>query len=99
MNDSDFPAIFNFGDSNSETGGKSAAFHRLPSPNSDTFFHKPLGRYSDGLVVLDFLVEKLGLLFLSAYLNSMGANFRHGANFATGGMNGGAIHRRCQFIY
>ncbi|TXG56196.1 hypothetical protein EZV62_017509 [Acer yangbiense] len=84
-NDSDFPAIFNFGDSNSDTGGKSAAFHRLPSPNGDTFFHKPSGRYSDGFVVLDFLAEKLGLSFLSAYLNSMGTNFRHRANFATGG--------------
>ncbi|KAK1578667.1 hypothetical protein Q3G72_032158 [Acer saccharum] len=81
----DFPAIFNFGDSNSDTGGKSAAFYRLPLPNGDTFFHKPSGRYSDGLVVLDFLAEKLGLPFPSAYLNSMGTNFRHGANFATGG--------------
>ncbi|KAK1574888.1 hypothetical protein Q3G72_000774 [Acer saccharum] len=84
-NDCDFPAIFNFGDSNSDTGGKSAAFHRLPSPNGDTYFHKPLGRYIDGLVVLDFLSEKLGLLFLSAYLNSMGINFRHGPDFATRG--------------
>ncbi|KAK0573009.1 hypothetical protein LWI29_001818 [Acer saccharum] len=80
----DFPAIFNFDDSNSDTGGKSAAFYRLPSPNGDTFFHKPSGRYSDGLVVLDFLAEKLGLPFLSVYLNSMGTNFRHGANFANG---------------
>jgi hypothetical protein len=27
----------------------------------------------------------LGLPFLSAYLDSFGANFRYGANFATGG--------------
>ncbi|KAM7269715.1 hypothetical protein ACFE04_025212 [Oxalis oulophora] len=80
-----FPAIFNFGDSNSDTGGKSAAFHRLPSPNGDTFFHKPSGRYSDGKVVIDFIAERFGLPFLSAYLDSIGTNFRHGANFATGG--------------
>ncbi|XP_031402054.1 GDSL esterase/lipase At5g14450-like [Punica granatum] len=80
-----FPAIFNFGDSNSDTGGKSAAFHRLPSPNGDTFFGKPSGRYCDGKVILDFIAEKLGLPYLSAYLDSIGANFRHGANFATGG--------------
>ncbi|KAL5762198.1 hypothetical protein ACOSP7_018462 [Xanthoceras sorbifolium] len=66
-----FPAIFNFGDENSDTGGKSAAFHRLPLPIADTFFHKPSGRYSDGLVILDFLAEKLGLPFLSAYLDSL----------------------------
>ncbi|XP_041011073.1 GDSL esterase/lipase At5g14450-like isoform X3 [Juglans microcarpa x Juglans regia] len=81
----DFPAIFNFGDSNSDTGGKSAAFRRLLSPNGDTFFGKPAGRYSDGLVLVDFIAEKLRLPFLSAYLDSMGTNFRHGANFATGG--------------
>ena len=52
-----FPAIFNFGDSNSDTGGKSAAFHRLLSPNGDSFFHKPSGRYCDGKVILDFMGE------------------------------------------
>lgn len=80
-----FPAMFNFGDSNSDTGGKSAAFHRLPSPNGDTFFGKPSGRYSDGQVIIDFIAENLGLPYLSAYLDSIGTNFRHGANFATGG--------------
>lgn len=50
-----FPAIFNFGDSNSDTGGKSAAFVRLLSPNGDTFFGKPAGRYCDGEVVIDFI--------------------------------------------
>ncbi|XP_062110438.1 GDSL esterase/lipase At5g14450-like [Humulus lupulus] len=80
-----FPAIFNFGDSNSDTGGKSAAFHRLPYPNGETFFHKPSGRYCDGKVIVDFIAEKLGLPYLSAYLDSIGTNFRHGANFATGG--------------
>ena len=29
--------------------------------------------------------EKLGLPYVSAYMDSMGTNFRHGANFATGG--------------
>ncbi|OMO81628.1 Lipase, GDSL [Corchorus olitorius] len=80
-----FPAIFNFGDSNSDTGGKSAAFHRIPFPNGNTFFRKPAGRYCDGKVIIDFIAEKLGLPYLSPYLDSIGANFRHGANFATGG--------------
>ena len=50
-----FPAIFNFGDSNSDTGGKSAAYDRLPSPNGDTFFGKPSGRFCDGQLVIDFI--------------------------------------------
>ncbi|XVF02571.1 hypothetical protein REPUB_Repub04eG0186100 [Reevesia pubescens] len=81
----DFPAIFNFGDSNSDTGGKSAAFHRIPSPNGNTFFQKPSGRYCNGKLIIDFIAEKLELPYLSAYLDSIGTNFRHGANFATGG--------------
>lgn len=32
-----------------------------------------------------FVAEKLSLPYLSAYLDSIGTNFRHGANFATGG--------------
>lgn len=52
-----FPAIFNFGDSNSDTGGMSALFERKPYPNGETFFHKPSGRYCDGKVVLDFMGE------------------------------------------
>ncbi|GLT36648.1 hypothetical protein SLA2020_110120 [Shorea laevis] len=81
----DFPAIFNFGDSNSDTGGKSAAFDRIPYPNGETFFHKQSGRYCNGKLVLDFIAEKLELPYLSAYLDSIGTNFRHGANFAIGG--------------
>ncbi|KAH7532435.1 hypothetical protein FEM48_Zijuj04G0019500 [Ziziphus jujuba var. spinosa] len=61
--DCSFPAIYNFGDSNSDTGGISAAFLPIQAPYA----------------------EHLKLPYLSAYLNSLGANYRHGANFATGG--------------
>ncbi|KAL8142438.1 hypothetical protein V2J09_015470 [Rumex salicifolius] len=81
----DFPAIFNFGDSNSDTGGLSAAFGQVPPPYGQTFFHSPAGRYSDGRLVIDFIAESLGLPHLSAYLDSMRSNFNHGANFATAG--------------
>ncbi|KAA8533218.1 hypothetical protein F0562_033249 [Nyssa sinensis] len=80
-----FPAIFNFGDSNSDTGGLSAAFGQAPPPNGETHFHTPAGRYSDGRLVIDFIAESLGLPYLSAYLDSVGSNFTHGANFATAG--------------
>ncbi|KAI4373819.1 hypothetical protein MLD38_011894 [Melastoma candidum] len=80
-----FPAIFNFGDSNSDTGGLSAVFGQAPAPNGETHFGGPAGRYCDGRLVVDFIAESLGLPHLSAYLDSMGTNFSHGANFATAG--------------
>ncbi|KAK2968121.1 hypothetical protein RJ640_028026 [Escallonia rubra] len=81
----DYPAIYNFGDSNSDTGGISAAFVPIPAPYGNNFFQKPAGRDSDGRLIIDFIAEHLGLPYLSAYLNSVGADFQHGANFATGG--------------
>ncbi|XP_065010150.1 GDSL esterase/lipase At3g26430-like isoform X1 [Musa acuminata AAA Group] len=78
-----FPAIFNFGDSNSDTGGLSAAFGPVPSPYGETFFKMPAGRYSDGRLIIDFAAESLGLPHISAFLDSVAANFSHGANFAT----------------
>ncbi|XP_062110439.1 alpha-L-fucosidase 3-like [Humulus lupulus] len=80
-----FPAIFNFGDSNSDTGGLSAVFGQARSPHGESYFHKPVGRYCDGRLVIDFIAQSLGLPLLSAYLDSVGSNFTHGANFATAG--------------
>ncbi|KAL0297033.1 UNVERIFIED_CONTAM: GDSL esterase/lipase [Sesamum radiatum] len=81
----DFPAIFNFGDSNSDTGGLSAAFGQAPPPNGETFFHAPAGRFCDGRLLIDLIAERLGLPHLCAFLDSIGSNFSHGANFATAG--------------
>ncbi|KAK4488803.1 hypothetical protein RD792_004593 [Penstemon davidsonii] len=80
-----FPAIFNFGDSNSDTGGLSAAFGQAPPPNGESYFHAPAGRYCDGRLVIDYIAKSLGLPYLSAYLDALGTNFTHGANFATAG--------------
>ncbi|KAM6589399.1 hypothetical protein CsatA_012004 [Cannabis sativa] len=80
-----FPAIFNFGDSNSDTGGLSAVYGQVPLPHGETFFHRPAGRYCDGRLVIDFIAESFGLPYLSAYLDSIGSNFSHGVNFATAG--------------
>lgn len=44
----------------------------------------------------DYAAEHLKLPYLSAYLNSIGANFRHGANFATGGST---IRRQNETIF
>lgn len=81
----EFPAIFNFGDSNSDTGGLSAAFGQAGPPHGETFFHAPAGRYSDGRLVIDFIAQSLGIPYLNAYLDAVGSNFSHGANFATAG--------------
>lgn len=51
----EFPAIYNFGDSNSDTGGIAAAFQPMPSPYGQSFFHKPAGRCSDGRLIIDFI--------------------------------------------
>ncbi|KAK9119697.1 hypothetical protein Scep_017790 [Stephania cephalantha] len=80
------PSIYNFGDSNSDTGGGSAAFAAVPPPNGVTFFGKPSGRRCDGRLIIDFIAEEVKLPYLSAYLDSVGArSFKHGANFGIGG--------------
>ncbi|KAG8391906.1 hypothetical protein BUALT_Bualt01G0235700 [Buddleja alternifolia] len=78
-----FEAMFVFGDSNSDTGGFYAAFPSQPSPYGMTYFKRPTGRPSDGRLYVDFLAQGLGLPFVSPYLQSIGSDFRHGANFAT----------------
>eukprot|EP00253_Pinus_taeda_P015288 PITA_15288 len=85
----DFPAIFNFGDSNSDTGGWHFAFpyQMLPdnAPYGKTYFGSPSYRYSDGRLAIDFFAQSLGLPFLSPFLQSVGSRFEHGANFAASG--------------
>ncbi|XP_057522250.1 GDSL esterase/lipase At4g01130-like [Amaranthus tricolor] len=75
--------IFNFGDSNTDTGGFFAAFPPQKKPFGMTYFNKPVGRATDGRVIVDFLAQAIGIPFLSPYLKSIGGDYRHGANFAT----------------
>ncbi|XP_061341930.1 GDSL esterase/lipase ENOD8-like [Gastrolobium bilobum] len=81
----DFPAIFNFGASNSDTGGLAASLLPLKLPYGETYFHRPAGRFSDGRIIIDFIAQSFGLPYVSAYLDSLGTNFSRGANFATAG--------------
>lgn len=84
-----YKAIFNFGDSTSDTGGIHYAFpfNELSEnyPYGETYFGKPTGRYGDGRLSIDFFAKGLGLPFLSPYLQSVGSNFGGGANFAAAG--------------
>ncbi|XP_044502696.1 GDSL esterase/lipase At4g01130-like [Mangifera indica] len=79
----EFEAIFNFGDSNTETGGFWAAFPPPLLPFGMTYFKRPSGRASDGRNIIDFLAQALGFPYLDPYLQSIGSDFRHGANYAT----------------
>ncbi|PIA39316.1 hypothetical protein AQUCO_02600040v1 [Aquilegia coerulea] len=82
-----YPAVFNFGDSNSDTGGLVAGTGAiLNPPNGEKYFHKPSGRFCDGRLIVDFLMDAMDLPFLNAYLDSIGApSFRKGCNFAAAG--------------
>ncbi|XP_070012564.1 GDSL esterase/lipase LIP-4-like isoform X1 [Nicotiana sylvestris] len=79
--------IFNFGDSNSDTGGYCAAHGiRFGYPDGRSFFHDhPSDRLCDGRLILDFLCESLNMSYLNAYLESVRPNFKNGENFAIGG--------------
>lgn len=61
----DFEAIFNFGDSNSDTGGFYAAFPAERLPYGMTYFKKPVGRATDGRLIIDFLGNNITPLFLT----------------------------------
>ncbi|KAG8633107.1 hypothetical protein MANES_18G077012v8 [Manihot esculenta] len=50
----EFPAIFNFGDSNSDTGAMPAAFLPPNPPYGKTYVQMTPERYSDGRLIIDF---------------------------------------------
>ncbi|KAK2649751.1 hypothetical protein Ddye_017240 [Dipteronia dyeriana] len=80
------PVIFNFGDSNSDTGGFTVGLGlSFGPPNGRTFFHQSSGRLCDGRLIIDFLCESLNTGYLTPYLESLGPNFTNGANFAVSG--------------
>ncbi|XP_026446324.1 GDSL esterase/lipase At1g09390-like isoform X1 [Papaver somniferum] len=81
------PVIFNFGDSNSDTGGISAGLgFTFGPPHGRAFFPPPNGgRLSDGRLVIDFLCEHIHTSYLTPYLQSLDPNFSNGANFAISG--------------
>ncbi|KAI3514010.1 hypothetical protein L1887_12326 [Cichorium endivia] len=80
------PLIFNFGDSNSDTGGLVAGLgYSVTSPYGRTYFRRSTGRLSDGRLLIDFLCQSLKASFVPAYMESLGSTFSSGANFAVVG--------------
>jgi hypothetical protein len=66
--------IFNFGDSNSDTGGMAAVNGmNIELPQGRTFFRRPTGRLTDGRLVIDFICESHRVRSLS--LTSSHGNF------------------------
>ncbi|KAL2611899.1 hypothetical protein R1flu_023591 [Riccia fluitans] len=84
-----FPALYNFGDSTSDSGGIHSTFPRqTPAefpPYGETYPGRPTAKYSDGRLLIDFLCEAIGLPFLSSAMSSVDSDYHHGANFATAG--------------
>ncbi|KAK2984089.1 hypothetical protein RJ640_028553, partial [Escallonia rubra] len=64
-----YPAVFSFGDSNSDTGGLIAGLgESLSLPNGQIYFKQPSGRFCDGRLIIDFLRKFLIYsLFLTSY--------------------------------
>lgn len=51
-----YPAVFNFGDSNSDTGDLAAGLgFQVAPPNGQDYFKIPSGRFCDGRLIVDFL--------------------------------------------
>lgn len=79
-----FEAIYQFGDSLSDTGnyvrepiGVRSTYNRLPYGQA----YHPTGRASDGLIMVDYFAMYFQLPLLNPYL-AKGSDFTHGANFA-----------------
>ena len=83
-------AIYNFGDSLSDTGnllregGATGMLQHTTSLPYGSTIGGATGRCSDGYLMIDFLAKDLGLPLLSPYLDK-GADFAHGVNFAVAG--------------
>lgn len=64
-----YPAVFNFGDSNSDTGELAAGLGFLVAPpNGQDYFKIPSGRFCDGRLIVDFLSKFLIIHELVLYL-------------------------------
>ncbi|XP_047326250.1 GDSL esterase/lipase At1g09390-like [Impatiens glandulifera] len=81
------PVIFNFGDSNSDTGGFAAAHGFIFGfPMGRNSLHGLADRLCDGRLVIDFLCESLKTPYLPPYLEIVrGNHVANGANFAISG--------------
>ncbi|KAI5331727.1 hypothetical protein L3X38_021853 [Prunus dulcis] len=69
------------------------SLHYFQPPYGKTYFHHPTGRCSDGLLIIDFIAQFLGLPFVPPFLQSLNSNqsvqnFEAGVDFAVIGATG-----------
>ncbi|KAJ0966317.1 hypothetical protein J5N97_027455 [Dioscorea zingiberensis] len=81
--------IYSLGDSITDTGnllrlGLGGSFTPIASFPYGQTIHKPTGRCSDGLLMIDYLAEALNLPLIKPYLEK-DVSFENGANFAVAG--------------
>ncbi|CAN1143177.1 GDSL esterase/lipase At5g45910 [Linum perenne] len=84
----DFNAIYNFGDSISDTGNLVIETPDVPFahfPYGMTI-HRATGRFSDGYLLIDHIAEAAGLPYVNPSLNET-LDHSKGANFAVGGVS------------
>ncbi|KAG0533766.1 hypothetical protein BDA96_04G221200 [Sorghum bicolor] len=94
-------AIYNFGDSLSDTGnllreGATGMLQHTMGLPYGSAIGGATGRCSDGYLMIDYLAKDLGLPLLNPYLDE-GADFSHGVNFAVAGataLDAAALARR-----
>ncbi|KAK9726722.1 hypothetical protein RND81_05G233000 [Saponaria officinalis] len=80
-----FDAIYQFGDSLSDTGNDIILHGGCDkSPYGDTYFKRATGRCSDGLLMVDYFAQAFNVPLLNPYLDQS-ADFSRGANFAVAG--------------
>nr|KYP31031.1 GDSL esterase/lipase At5g45910 family [Cajanus cajan] len=80
-----YEAIFNFGDSISDTRNAATCYPSMDdnSPYGSTYFKHSSGRVSNGQLIIDFIAEAYALSMLPAYLNlSNNQDIWQGVNFA-----------------
>ncbi|XP_058783858.1 GDSL esterase/lipase At5g45910-like [Vicia villosa] len=84
-----YQAIFNFGDSTSDTGNSAFDHAQMDknSPYGSTYFKHPSGRLCNGRLIIDFIAEAYGLPFLPPYRNITQSqdDIKKGVNFAYAG--------------
>ncbi|XP_024388814.1 GDSL lipase isoform X3 [Physcomitrium patens] len=83
------PALYVFGDSTVDCGtnnyiNTTQAFRGNFPPYGKDFFKNPTGRFSNGRVIVDFIVEYAGKPLIPPFLEP-NADLSHGANFGSGG--------------
>ncbi|GAV75292.1 Lipase_GDSL domain-containing protein, partial [Cephalotus follicularis] len=77
--------LFVFGDSYVDTGNWGKFANSWKEPYGITFPGKPVGRFSDGRVLTDYIASFLGIRTPVAYSEKVQSNLKHGINFAYGG--------------